>query len=177
MQQENSSTKDTSTDKKLIKFLLASVFFLFIGTIHGVLQIQPPIRAWLDSIGSPYGGPGHMIDPLAHAHINLIGGVILLCMAVVYHLLPKFSGCKLYSQRLISHTFWWTALGICGFYSTLMVFGIWEGNLLLQGNLDRMDEVHQIYKPIIATVSTIMGIGFWVFFFNVLFTAKQIYKK
>ena len=32
-------------DRSLIKFLLASVSFFFVGTVHGVLQIQPPIRA------------------------------------------------------------------------------------------------------------------------------------
>ena len=56
--------------------------------MHGMLQVMPPIRAWLDSIGSPYGGPGHMIDPLAHAHMNLVGGVVMLVMGVTYYLLP-----------------------------------------------------------------------------------------
>lgn len=177
MQESNRETKTISAEKNLIKFLLTSVFFLFIGTVHGVLQIQPPIRSWLDSIGSPYGGPGHMIDPLAHAHINLVGGVVILCMAVVYHFLPKFSGHNLYSQRLVNHTFWWTTLGVCGFYSTLMVFGFIEGNLLLQDEADKMAEIHSIYTPIIAIVSTIMGIGFWIFFFNIFVTATRIYRK
>ncbi|MDH3326460.1 MAG: cbb3-type cytochrome c oxidase subunit I [Gammaproteobacteria bacterium] len=177
MQQQQSKNEPTPEDRNLVKFLLASVSFLFIGTIHGVLQIQPPIRAWLDSIGSPYGGPGHMIDPLAHAHINLIGGVVLLGMAVTYYLLPRISGHAIFSQKLVNHTFWWTALGICGFYSTLMVFGILEGTLLLQNDITGVEEAHSYYTPIIATVSTGMGIGFWVFFFNIFFTAKNIYKK
>lgn len=177
MQQENSTSKITAEDRSLIKFLLVSVTSFFIGTVHGVLQIQPPIRAWLDSIGSPYGGPGHMIDPLAHAHINVVGGVVLLCMAVTYYLLPRLSGHSLFSQRLVNHTFWWTTLGICGFYSTLMVFGILEGNLLLQDDVDGMNDVHRIYTPTIAVVSTVMGIGFWVFFTNVFITAITIYKN
>ncbi len=118
-----------------------------------------------------------MIDPLAHAHINVVGGVVILCMAVTYYLLPKLSGQALFSRRLVNHTYWWTILGITGFYSTLMVFGFIEGNLLLQGENARMAEVHRIYTPIIAVVSTIMGVGFWVFFINVFVTAKAIYKK
>ena len=173
----NTDAELTKADRNLVKYLLTSVFFFFIGTLHGVLQIQPPIRSWLDSIGSPYGGPGHMIDPLAHAHINLIGGVVILCMAVTYYLLPRLSGQSLYSLRLVNHTYWWTTIGICGFYSTLMVFGIIEGNLLLQGNTVEMNEVHSIYKPIIASISTIMGIGFWVYFANIFMTAKAIYSK
>jgi len=164
-------------DRDLIKFLFFSTFCFMVGTVHGVWQIQPPVRAWLDSIGSPYGGPGHMIDPLAHAHMNVIGGVVILCMAATYYMLPKISGVALWSRRLVFHTFWWTALGLIGFYSTLMIFGTLEGNLLLAGDLEGMDAMHQTYKPIIATVSTVMGIGFWVFFFNVFATVKKVYKK
>ncbi len=76
----------------LVKFLLVSACSLLIGTMHGMLQVMPPIRAWLDSIGSPYGGPGHMIDPLAHAHMNLVGGVVMMIMGVTYYLLPILSG-------------------------------------------------------------------------------------
>ena len=67
--------------------------------MHGMLQVMPPIRAWLDSIGSPYGG-GHIIDPLADAHINLVGGVVVV-MGVTYYLLdrerPILTSCGSYS--------------------------------------------------------------------------------
>ena len=86
-----------STDNQhLIKFIVASAFCFFVGTVHGVLQVIRPIRAWLDSIGSPYGGPGHMIDPLAHAHIkdhlieardlHRVGVAELLGQCVLQHL-------------------------------------------------------------------------------------------
>jgi hypothetical protein len=52
--------------RHLLKFLLLSAFSFFVGTIHGMLQVMPPIRAWLDSIGSPYGGPGRPVSPCAH---------------------------------------------------------------------------------------------------------------
>ena len=164
-------------DRDLIKFLFFSTFCLMVGTIHGVWQIQPPVREWLDSIGSPYGGPGHMIDPLAHAHMNLIGGVVTLCMAATYYMLPKIAGVALWSRRLVFHTFWWTAVGLLGFYTTLMTFGTLEGNLLLAGDLEGMDAMHQLYKPVIATIATVMGVGFWVFFFNVFATIRAAYKK
>ncbi len=161
----------------LLKYLVASPLFFFIGTVHGVIQVIPPVRAWLDSIGSPYGGPGHMIDPLAHAHINVVGGVVLLCMAVTYYLFQNISGKPVYSRRLVNHSFWWTVVGITGFYSTLLFFGIREGQLLLEGNSMAAEELHTIYGPIIATVSTVMGIGFWVFFTNVFLTAKAVFSR
>src|ERR1700693_2850069 len=101
-----------SLHRHLSKFLLLSAFSFFIGAIHGMLQVMPPVRAWLDSIGSPYGGPGHMIDPLAHAHMNLVGGVVMLAMGTTYHLLPIFSGKPIYSLSLVNYSFWWTSVGV-----------------------------------------------------------------
>lgn len=162
-----------STDTRyLVKFLITSATCLFIGTIHGVLQVIHPIRAWLDAIGSPYGGPGHMIDPLAHAHINVVGGVVIFLMGATYYLLPKMLGRPLYSKRLVNHTYWWTTLGIAGFYSTLMIFGILEGYLLLN-EPGRVTAVHSYYGPIISVVATVMGIGFWVYFANLYLTVTR----
>ena len=162
--------------RRLIKFLLGSAAFLFVGTVHGVVQVLPPIRAWLDSVGSPISGPGHMIDPLAHAHINVVGGLVILGMAMTYYLLTTISGKAVWSQRLVDHSFWWTALGVSGFYSTLLVFGLIEGNLMLS-NPAAMPDVHRFYAPVMSVVSTVMGMGFWIFFTNVFFTVKAIYRN
>ncbi len=162
--------------RQLLKFLLGAAFFLFVGTVHGVLQVLPPIRAWLDSVGSPISGPGHMIDPLAHAHINVVGGLVIIGMAVTYYLLPILSNKPLWSRRLVDHSFWWTALGVSGFYLTLMVFGIVEGNLLLS-DPKAVPDVHRYYGPCISVVATVMGVGFWVFFTNVFITFRTVYKK
>lgn len=149
--------------------------FLFIGTVHGVIQVTPTVRAWLDSIGSPYGGPGHMIDPLAHAHINIIGGVIMMIMASSYYLIQTISGISV-SVKMANHAFWWLTIGITGFYSTLMFFGIWEGMLLLASDTQGMREAHSLYGITISIVSTVMGMGFWIFFANIFITMRKIKK-
>lgn len=157
--------------RHLLKFLLLSAFSFFVGTVHGTLQVVPPIRAWLDSIGSPYGGPGHMIDPLAHAHMNLIGGVVLLVMSATFYLLPIFSGKKLYSLKLVDHTFWWVSIGVYSFYIIQMIFGTWEG-MLLHSSPQDIPAVHRFYGPVIAISSTTMLIGFSTFLANVFLTVK-----
>lgn len=173
-----SSATTTSPDLgRLLKYLLASATFFFIGTVHGVIQVIPSVRAWLDSIGSPYGGPGHMIDPLAHAHINVVGGVVLLCMAVTYYMFTTISGRPIYSLRLVDHSFWWTTIGISCFYSTLLIFGGLEGHYLLAHDSEAMERVHRLYGPIIATVSTVMGMGFWIFFTNIFMTARRYFSQ
>lgn len=151
----------------LVKFLLVSAVSFFIGAVHGMLQVLPPIRAWLDSIGSPYGGPGHMIDPLAHAHMNLVGGVVILAMGTSYYLLPIFSGKRIYSLRLVDQSLWWTAIGQFYFYLTQIVFGIWEGNALLN-DPQQMPHIHHYYGPIVAGAGITMAVGFAIYLANII---------
>lgn len=163
-------------NKHLIKFLAASLLFFFVGSMHGVVQLLPPVRAWLDSIGSPNGGPGHLIDPLAHAHINLIGGVMFLVMTVAYYLIPILTRKEIWSQKLMNLSFWGTVVGVLCFYSTLMIFGAWMGELLLASD-PKIDDVKAMYGPIVAVSATIMGIGLWSFLLNGLMSLKQACPK
>jgi len=159
-------------DTHLIKFLGASLSFFFAGSIHGVVQLNPVVRAWLDSIGSPYGGPGHLIDPLAHAHINLIGGVMMLVMTITYYLLPRLTRNGIWSTKLMNFSFYGTVIGITFFYGTLMIFGIWMGELLLADD-PAIDKVQKLYVPMAAISSTVMGIGLWSFLINALISIKN----
>ena len=109
-----------------------------------------------------------MIDPLAHAHMNLVGGVVLLAMCVTYYLLPIFTGKKIYSIKLVQHTFWWVSIGVYSFYIIQMVFGIWEG--LLISNPGEMAAVHRFYGPVMALSGTTMAIGFCTYLANVILT-------
>lgn len=157
----------------LLKFIVTSAISFFVGSIHGVLQVIRPVRAWLDSIGSPYGGPGHMIDPLAHAHINLIGGVTILCIAVSYYFLTIILNRPLYSDRLSTWSFWGTTLGIYSFYIVLMVGGWMEGSMLLSHD-PNLDTFHaDVVAPLIALTASLMGIGLWLFMANVFLTVRQ----
>jgi len=160
----------------LVKFLLVSAVSFFIGAIHGMLQVLPPIRAWLDSIGSPYGGPGHMIDPLAHAHMNLVGGVVILAMGTSYYLLPIFSGRAIYSLRLVDQSLWWTAIGQFCFYITLIVFGTLEGNALLNSPHD-LAQIHHYYGPVIAGSGIMMATGFCIYLVNIILSLVKSPKK
>ncbi len=165
----NSSPADGALHRSLVKFLVVSALSLFIGTMHGMLQVMPPIRAWLDSIGSPYGGPGHMIDPLAHAHINLVGGVVMLVMGVTYYLLPILSRRSIYSLRLVQHSFWLMTLGVFSFYAVQMAFGIWEGHLMFRDPA-AWHAVHHWYGRLVAVAATVMAAGFMAYFANVALT-------
>lgn len=172
----SSMSSDVSDDNRyLIKFLMMSVLSFFVGTVHGLLQVIPAVRAWLDSIGSPYGGPGHMIDPLAHAHINLVGGVTILGMAVTYYMLPIITKRPLFSRKLAEHSFWWTTIGVSCFYVSLMIFGFIEGDLFLHDPA-AMPAVHRFYGPVISVAATILAVGFWVYLANVALTVRDYHR-
>lgn len=157
---------DNTLHRYLLKFLVLSALSFLIGTLHGMLQVMPPIRAWLDSIGSPYGGPGHMIDPLAHAHMNLVGGVVLLAMCVTFYLLPVFTGRAIYSMKLVKHTLLWVTVGVYSFYIIQIIFGIWEGQMLLEAR--DYSGIQHVYGMVMAVSGTTMAVGFCTFFANVL---------
>lgn len=117
-----------------------------------------------------------MIDPLAHAHMNLVGGVVILAMGTSYYLLPIFSRRAIYSLRLVDHSLWWTAIGQFYFYITLIVFGTLEGNALLNNSGD-LPQIHHYYGIIIAGAGIMMAIGFCIYLVNIIMSLVKSPKK
>jgi len=113
-----------------------------------------------------------MIDPLAHAHINLVGGVTMLGMAVTYYLLPKLTGRAIYSWRMVEHSFWWTTIGVFSFYTALMIFGTVEGWFWLHDPVV-VPKIHRFYGPVISIAASVLAIGFWIYFANVLLSLRR----
>ena len=164
--------QDSSDARRLMKFMVTSAACLFFGAVHGVVQVLPPIRAWLNAVGSPYGGPGRMIDPLAHAHLSVVGGVIIFTMGAMYYFVAKILDRPIHSRRMVAHSFWWTTLGMLGTYGAFMVFGIVEGCLFLSAP-DKIDEIHRYYGPVLSLAGSVMTIGLFVFFANLLLTLRN----
>jgi len=160
---------------KLVKFMVTAAGMLFIGTFQGMVQVIGPVREWLVSIGTPNSNPGHLIDPLAHVHINLIGGVVLFMIGTIYYLLPRMGGRNVYSIKLVDLSYWGIAIGVFGFYSSLLFFGITEGMLMLEGK--SYDHIHVYYTPIIVTFATIMTTGYGCFFANITLTMIKKHAK
>ena len=96
---------------------------------------------------------------------------MLLLMGVTFYLLPIISGKAIYSWRLVNHTFWWTSMGVLSFYTTLMIFGIWEGILLLNNSPD-IAKVHHYYGPIVASSGIVMTIGFGTYLANIILSLR-----
>lgn len=81
-------------------FILAGLIYLCIGVTIGVLfTLFPEAIGWLLAM---------------HAHTNLLGWVSMMIFGVSYHVLPRFSGRPLYSERLAGLHFILSNAGLVG---------------------------------------------------------------
>ncbi len=156
----------------VVRFFVLSVINLFIGTLLGVMQTFPGFSQWLRESGPA----GHLIDPLAHAHINLVGGVTVGMMGLFYYVLPKLVNRPIYSLTLATMSFWFSMLGVFIFFTSLVVLGIIEGNMIHSGMTygQALEAVGPIHHILIITGAMLMGFGYWTYISNILLT---IFKK
>jgi F0F1-type ATP synthase membrane subunit c/vacuolar-type H+-ATPase subunit K len=75
----------------LWKFLATGAAALTVGTVQGVIQVQPANADWLYKAGHA----GEWIDPISHAHINLVTGLTMLVAGALFALLPVAPSRKL----------------------------------------------------------------------------------
>lgn len=165
------AVKDLSIDADsmlILKFMVMSVTHLLIGTVQGVIQTFPEFALWIRATGPA----GHMIDPLAHAHINLVGGVTMAIMGLFYYVLPKIVKRPIYSRTLSNTSFWFSTIGVLGFFGSLVFLGIIEGNMILSGMtyLQAIDAVGPIHHIAIISTAILMGFGYWIFITNIFLT-------
>ena len=155
----------------VLRFLVLSVIHLFIGTVQGVMQTFPGIAQWIREAGPA----GHLIDPLAHAHINLVGGVTMGLMGLIYYVLPKVLGREVYSPVLAGASFWLSTVGVLGFFCSLVALGIVEGNMIHGGMTysEALAVVGPVHHILIITTAFLMGFGYWAFIVNVLMTVMR----
>ncbi|MHB8858229.1 MAG: cbb3-type cytochrome c oxidase subunit I [Thermoleophilia bacterium] len=95
----------------VIGFIKTSLLSLATGVILGVLMalhVLPQADA-----------PRYITS--AHAHINLLGAVMMLIFGVGYHILPRFSGRPLHNERLSSVQLWINVTGLVGMFVALLV--------------------------------------------------------
>lgn len=152
----------------IVRFFVLSVTNLFIGTVQGVVQTFPAVSQWIREAGPA----GHLIDPLAHAHINLVGGVTTGLMGLFYYVLPRLLNRPVYSPVLAATSFWFSAIGVGTFYCSLVILGLIEGNLMHAGMTyaQALEAVGPIHHVLIITGAILMGLGYWTYITNIYLT-------
>ena len=107
----------------VIGFIRISLLSLFVGVVMGILIAVGVFR---DATN-----PALIIS--AHAHINLLGGVMMLIFGVGYHILPRFSGRPLFSEGIARVQLWLSATGLAGMFVMFFAGGYSSADLLRWG--------------------------------------------
>ena len=123
-------------------FTVASLLYLLIGTGLGLIMAAHP-----QSIG-------YLL--LAHVHFLLLGFIAMMIYSVGYHVLPRFSGFKLYSEFLVTVQFYLTNIGLIGMALTWII-----SNDIISG-------FYQVL--ILGLFASMEFIGICIFVFNNIMT-------
>ncbi|MGI8588099.1 MAG: cbb3-type cytochrome c oxidase subunit I [Chloroflexia bacterium] len=156
----------------LVQFCVVSSLALFVGTVQGVYQVMPWSLDWLHKAGEA----GQMIDPMAHAHMNLVGGVSIGMMALLYFFLPRMLGRPIYSYKLARFSYFTVVIGVFSFWLVAIILGFVEGTPIVEGRMtyDQIRAQVGLWHTIpLVTAAMIMGVGFWAFIANIFLTLKK----
>ncbi len=142
----------------LWKFFATGAVALTVGTVQGVIQVQPANARWLYTAGHA----GEWIDPISHAHINLVTGLTMLVAGALFALAPRL-GVEPPSRR-VANACWASLLaGSLAFYGSALYVGFHEGHLVVRRGLtpERAEEATRIHPFLIMGAGVLMFAAFW----------------
>lgn len=125
----------------VVTFIRAAIIYLVIGTTMGVVMAVNP--EWAAPLRT------------AHAHINLVGWLSMMVFGVGYHVLPRFRGKQLYSERIAMTQAVVANIGLVGLAVFMTLFNLYGGDPL---------------KYLAAFFGAILAISFYLFVYNMLRT-------
>lgn len=143
----------------LWKFLAAGAAGLTVGTVQGVIQVQPAHADWLYRAGHA----GEWIDPISHAHINLVTGLTMLTAGALFALAPALGGAAP-SRRLANACFWSLLGGSLAFYGVALFLGLHEGRLVVRKGLtpEQAEQATRLHPFLIMAAGIAMLVAFWL---------------
>jgi hypothetical protein len=145
-------------DAHLWKFLLTGAAALTVGTVQGVIQVQPKNADWLYKAKHA----GEWIDPISHAHINLVTGLTMLVAGCLFYVVPLLGGTAP-SRQAVNRCFWLLLGGSLAFYATALYLGFHEGHLVVADHLTpgQAEAATTLHPFLIMGAGIAMLAGFW----------------
>ena len=147
-----------------LRFILIGAFFYFLASAQGTFQAFRETNMYL-----------HFSQwTIGHAHIALLGSFGFLVFGAVYFLIPRVTGKKIYSNRLMSYHFWFTVLGFILFFSVITIMGLIQNSGWFQ-NISVATILLQLKPYFIARALTGGAIvaGQYIFFYNIIMTLRS----
>jgi len=155
-------------ESPLIKFMvLASTFYMF-STLEGPIQAIKSVNAI-----------AHFTDwIIGHVHDGVLGWVVFMIMASLFHMAPRVFKKEIYSKSLMNTQFWIQTLGVILYFTSMWIAGITQGMMWRAhdafGNLtysfvDTVVALHP-YFVIRGIGGALYLIGFLMFAYNIFKT-------
>ncbi len=142
----------------LWKFFATGAAALTVGTVQGVVQVQPANADWLYKSGHA----GDWIDPISHAHINLVTGLTMLVAGAFFAFVRSAGGTEP-SRRLVDTSFYALLGGSLAFYFSALYLGFHEGRLVHRGlTPEQAEEATRIHPFLIMGAGIAMFAAFWL---------------
>jgi hypothetical protein len=142
----------------LWKFLATGAAGLTVGTVQGVIQVQPANADWLYRAGHA----GEWIDPIAHAHVNLVTGLTMVVAGALFYIAPLLGG-KAPSRRAADACFYALLAASLAFYAVTLYLGFHEGALVVHHGLspDQAESATALHPYLLMGAGTAMLEAFW----------------
>ena len=143
----------------LWKFFATGATALTVGTVQGVIQVQPKNADWLYKAGHA----GDWIDPISHAHINLVTGLTMLVAGALFALVQALGGVEP-SRRAADTCFFALLGGSLAFYFATLYLGFHEGGLVVRRGLtpEAAEEATALHPYLIMGAGIAMFAAFWL---------------
>jgi cytochrome c oxidase cbb3-type subunit 1 len=146
-------------DAHLWKFLATGAAALTVGTVQGVIQVQPANADWLYRAQHA----GEWIDPISHAHVNLVTGLTMLAAGALLYMVPLLGGTPP-SRRLANRCFYALLAGSLAFYGVALYLGFHEGRMVVRGGLTPLqaEAATPLHPYLIMAAGVAMLGAFWL---------------
>jgi len=152
-------------ENPIIKFMVIASTFYMLSTIEGPIQAIKSVNAI-----------AHFTDWIpGHVHDGVLGWVVFMIMAALFHMAPRMFKKELYSKKLINIQFWMQTTAVVLYFTSMWVAGITQGMMwravdeygnLMYSFIDTVTVLHPYY--VIRGVSGVLYIsGFILFAYNI----------
>ncbi|NJD53650.1 MAG: c-type cytochrome [Candidatus Methanoperedens sp.] len=143
------------------RFIVAGFLMYFLTSLQGSLQALRSTNMYLHFSQWTVG----------HAHLAILGGFGFLAVGIIYWLVPKLTGIKIYSQRLMSISWWLAFVAFNIFFWAMTIAGLvansaWWQNMHIQSVLLLL----QPWYILRAMGGGMIVVAAYIFAFNVLMT-------
>ncbi len=127
-------------DKFVKGFIVMSIVYLGVAATLGIIML---------------GNQNVMALKFVHSHLNMLGWVSMMIYGVGYHILPRFMGRPLYSNKIGEAQFYLANISLVG--------------MLLFYTLNTYDP-GSMYRMLTVLFGVVQAIAIFLFFFNMLMT-------